>query len=97
MLALALGLLPHLIWAGVVVYAINVTLYRLPVRFHPSEGVDDAFANFTVPDDLMALALQHPEPWAQEDVLKVVRERYEMVRDWNLVRSAMGIGIRTPA
>jgi hypothetical protein len=59
--------------------------------------VDDAFANFTVPDDLMALALQHPEPWAQEDVLKVVRERYEMLRDWNLVRSAMGIGIRTPA
>lgn len=45
-----------------------------------------------VPEDLMALAMQENEPWAQEEVVRVVRERYETLRDWNRVRAAMGIG-----
>lgn len=46
----------------------------------------------TVPEDLVALALQENEPWAQEEVMRAVRERYEDLGDWNAVRSAMGIG-----
>jgi hypothetical protein len=45
-----------------------------------------------VPEDLVALALQENEPWAQEEVMRAVRERYEDLGDWNAVRSAMGIG-----
>lgn len=48
-----------------------------------------------VPEDLMALAMQENESWAQEELMRVMRERYETYRDWNRVRSAMGLGIRT--
>jgi dihydropteroate synthase len=37
---------------------------------------------------LLAFALSHPEEWAQEDVLRAIRERYETTSDWNAVRSA---------
>ena len=40
----------------------------------------------------MALALSHEEEWAQEDVMKAIRERYETTNDWNAVRMAFGIG-----
>ena len=45
-----------------------------------------------VPDDLVAYAMQEREAWAQEEVLRAVRERYEELHDWNKVRSAVGIG-----
>ena len=45
-----------------------------------------------VPEDLMAIAMQENEAWAQEEVLRVIRERYESLQDWNKVRVAMGIG-----
>lgn len=45
-----------------------------------------------VPEDLMALAMQENEAWAQEEMVRVIRERYETLRDWNRVRAAMGIG-----
>jgi hypothetical protein len=32
------------------------------------------------------------EPWAIEDTVKVIKERYVDLRDWNRVRAAMGIG-----
>jgi hypothetical protein len=41
---------------------------------------------------LIAIALQYPESWAQEDMMKVIREKYDTLRDWNLVRSAFGVG-----
>jgi len=50
-----------------------------------------------VPEDLMALAMQENEMWAQEELMRVIRERYEMYRDWNRVRSAMGLGQRADA
>lgn len=46
----------------------------------------------SVPEDLVALALQENEAWAQEEVMRAIRERYEDLGDWNAVRSAMGIG-----
>jgi len=44
-----------------------------------------------IPDDLAALAMQYDEEWAQEDVLKAMRERFEQRKDWNLVRQAYGV------
>lgn len=46
----------------------------------------------TMPTDLMALALAEQDQWAQEDVQKVIWERYHDLGDWNLVRQAVGIG-----
>jgi hypothetical protein len=45
-----------------------------------------------VPEDLLALVASEQTQWAQEDVLRVIKERYEDLRDWNRVRRAMGIG-----
>jgi hypothetical protein len=45
-----------------------------------------------VPDDLVAVAMQENEAWAQEEVLRAITERYEKLQDWNKVRFAMGIG-----
>lgn len=53
-----------------------------------------------IPEDIVALAHTYSEAWAQEDVLKAARERFEATRDsaipvnqrWNLVRKALGIG-----
>ena len=58
----------------------------------PSSAIPEAV---DVPEDLLALAMQENESWAQEELLRVMRERYETYRDWNRVRSAMGLGIRT--
>lgn len=46
----------------------------------------------TIPDDLEAFALGEMEPWAQEQVREVIRERYADLKNWNLVRRAVGIG-----
>jgi hypothetical protein len=31
------------------------------------------------------------EKWAQDSVLKVARERYDELKDWNKVRTALGV------
>jgi hypothetical protein len=84
--------LAALCWPAVAAYAI----WRLaPVaeQFAPRAAravVEEAPAE--VPDDLVALALQQSETWAQEDTVKAMREKYELAKDWNLVRSAFGVG-----
>ena len=45
-----------------------------------------------LPDDLVAWAMQETEKWAQDSALKVARERYDALKDWNRVRAAVGIG-----
>jgi hypothetical protein len=45
-----------------------------------------------VPEDLQAVATQEQAGWAQEEVLRAIRERFEDLKDWNKVRSAFGIG-----
>ena len=65
-------------------------------RAHRPDGPSNAIPEAVdVPEDLLALAMQENEVWAQEELLRVMRERYETYRDWNRVRSAMGLGIRT--
>ena len=50
-----------------------------------------------IPEDLIAVALQENEVWAQEEVTRVIREKYEAYKDWNKVRLAMGLGRRDAA
>ena len=86
------AVLTTLIWAAVAVYAIRqavaVAGQWAPL---PAKVVEDAY-DAAVPEDLVAVAMQYPEAWAQEDMMKVIREKYDTLRDWNLVRSAFGVG-----
>ena len=86
-------LLPHLVWAGVVMYSVT-RLADVVALFVPEKPpvVDDSLPD--VPEDLIALAMAEQETWAQEETLRAMREKYEMFRDWNRVRSAFGVGRR---
>jgi len=88
-----MDLLPHLIWAAVVTYAVirvadTLTLFAPDRTMHqPSDPIE-------VPEDLVALAMTEQEAWAQEETIRAIRERYESLKDWQLVRAAFGIGRR---
>lgn len=77
------------IWAAVTVYAIRQAVAVVD-RIIPQKSKEQPYVS--IPDDLMALAMSQTEAWAQEDLLRVVREKYEDLRDWNRVRAAMNIG-----
>lgn len=83
----------HLLWAAVVVYAIR-TVAGVVREFRP--GAEAASVVIPppveVPEDLQAVATQEQAGWAQEEVLRAIRERFEDLKDWNKVRSAFGIG-----
>lgn len=85
-------MLAHLIWAGVAVYAID-RLRDVAIRFAPATPAPSTLPDpIEVPEDLMAVAMQEREAWAQEEVLRAIRERYEELKDWNKVRAAVGVG-----
>lgn len=74
--------------------AVVASVYRLAAaweRFVPAPPVvqDDPVE---IPEDLVALAMAHRESWAQEDLLRVIREQYAELQDWNRVRASMNIG-----
>ena len=83
----------HLLWALVACYAIW-RFAAVAEQFAPRDlaSAADVDAPVEVPDDLVALAMQEREAWAQEETLRAMRERYESSGDWNLVRSAFGVG-----
>jgi len=85
-------MLIHLLWAAVAVYAIH-RIGDIVVRFAPARP-EAALppAPVEIPEDLVAVANQERESWAQEEVLRVIRERYEDLKDWNRVRAAFGVG-----
>jgi hypothetical protein len=88
---LVLGVL----WPLVALYAVakacqTVALFA-PVPVVPESKQESAY-DATLPEDLIAVAMQYPDAWAQEDMVKVIREKYDTLRDWNLVRSAFGVG-----
>ena len=73
----------------------RVAEVRVPREPFPSApGIPPAVE---VPDDLIAVAMQENEVWAQEEMTRVIREKYEQYRDWNKVRAAMGFGRRDDA
>lgn len=44
-----------------------------------------------IPPDLEGLAMMESELHAQESVREAIREAYEKYRDWNKVRTALGV------
>lgn len=82
-----------LIWAGVAVYGIS-RWADVVEQFAPMAHTPPPAEMIDVPDDLIALASEERETWAQEETLRAMRERYELSGDWNVVRSAFGIGRR---
>lgn len=93
------SLLTHTLWAGVALYAVReaVKLGRAVWVKGPDVPVVAPVSNADVPDDLIAVAMQENEPWAQEELMRVIRERYETYHDWNRVRASMGVGRRDDA
>lgn len=87
-----LSLLPHLIWAGVAIFAIR-HLAAAMQQFAPAPA-SEASVLEELPEDLVALAMTEQETWAQEEVVRAMRERYDTLKDWNLVRAAFGVGRR---
>ena len=87
-----LSLLPHLIWAGVAIFAIR-RLAAVIEQFAPESAAQTTVPE-ELPEDLVALAMTEQETWAQEEVVRAMRERYDTLKDWNLVRAAFGVGRR---
>jgi hypothetical protein len=82
----------HLLWAAVVVYAVY-TVADVARQFAPMPpSLPSPMAPVDVPEDLIAVANQEQVGWAQEEVLRAIRERYDELKDWNKVRSAFGVG-----
>ena len=93
-MSIVVALLAALAWPAAIVYAV----WRLaPVleTFAPERAYNEAsateIADSRIPPDLAGLARQYPDAWAQEDIMQVIRERYAEYKDWNKVRSAMGV------
>jgi hypothetical protein len=63
-------------------------------RAEPMPSAPNVPIPVEIPEDLIAVALQENEVWAQEELTRVIREKYEQYRDWNRVRMAMGLGRR---
>lgn len=89
-----LALLPHVIWAAVAVYAIRQTVAVVSAHREALKQASAPLVPVEVPEDLVALASEERELWAQEETLRAMRERYDALGDWNKVRSAFGIGRR---
>ena len=86
-------MLVHLLWAAVAVYTVH-RLAHLAERLVPPapEAAPLPTPIVEIPDDLVAVAMQEREAWAQEETLRAIRERYEDLQDWNRVRAAVGVG-----
>lgn len=84
----------RILWPLAVIYAVHrlcetASLFA-PVR--ETKQVEDDAYSAVVPEDLVAVAMQYPDGWAQEDMMKAIREKYDALRDWNAVRAAFGVG-----
>jgi transcription elongation factor GreA-like protein len=82
----------HVLWASVAVYALHTVLQAVALFAPTIENEDFPNELVEVPDDLLAVASQERESWAQEEVVRAMRERYEELKDWNKVRGAFGVG-----
>jgi hypothetical protein len=85
------SLVIHSLWAAVAVYFVH-TAAGVVREFKAAPVAPVLPPPVEIPEDLVAVANQEREPWAQEEVLRSIRERYEDLRDWNRVRSAFGVG-----
>lgn len=79
-----------LLWPFVAGYAIWRFAQVLEL-FAPAPPVRTEPYELVVPDDITGWVAGYPEPWAQEDAMKSIRERYAESRDWNIVRRGLGL------
>ena len=86
-----MSLVIHSLWAAVAVYFVH-TAAGVVREFKAAPVAPVLPPPVEIPEDLVAVANQEREPWAQEEVLRSIRERYEDLRDWNRGRSAFGVG-----
>ena len=86
-----MSLVIHSLWAAVAVYFVH-TAAGVVREFKAAPVAPVLPPPVEIPEDLVAVANQEREPWAQEEVLRSIRERYEDLRDWNRVRGAFGVG-----
>lgn len=83
-----------LIQWGVIAYGVwrvSAAAEAIARRCWPDTPLPDV--PIPLPQDLLAVALSHNEEWAQEEVMKAMRERYALTQDWNVVRQAFGVGM----
>lgn len=95
--AIVASLITHSLWAVVATYAIVTAKAVVLAVFDKAKAPAKADEEIVIPEDLHALALSESETWAQEETLRAVRESYDIHKDWNRVRFAMGIGQRGDA
>lgn len=85
------GLLAALAWAALaafVVFRADTFAHRWLDRVKP----EHRSLSIEVPDDLVGMAMQESDRWAQDQTLEAIRERYEKLQDWNKVRAAFSLG-----
>jgi hypothetical protein len=83
------------LWAGALAFAAHrlaVAWERVAALHHPAPPPQPTVVE--IPEDLLAVALQETETWAQEEVIRAIREKYELFSDWNRVRASFGVGRR---
>lgn len=101
-----LPLLVILVAAGFVWWRVERVLDRVVAAYHASRAADrdvrsreiaiqervhrETIDDEPMPPDLFALSQRESEPWAQDDMLKTMRDIYRETRDWNVVRAKMG-------
>lgn len=86
------GFLAALVWAllgGLFLWRLDRFAHRWLAVARSDDGTD---GTVVVPDDLVGLAMNESEKWAQDSVLEAIKERYSKLLDWNKVRRAMGVG-----
>ena len=76
------------LWPLVVAYGLW-RFAQVAERFAPK--VEEKREPVIVPDDLVGWAQTYPDQWAQDDAIRVITEKYAMLRDWNKVRVAVGL------
>lgn len=81
-----------LLWVAAFVFAVQRFSTVLSLFAPISNSEELKKFDLEVPNDLVAISLQENETWAQEEVMRVIKERFEALGDWNKVRTAMGVG-----
>jgi hypothetical protein len=86
------GLMASVLWAAVALAALHKAdqwVSKVLARWvQHGEGPEQ----IRIPNDLMALSNMESEIHAQESVRDAILEAWERYKDWNKVRTALGVG-----
>ena len=71
-------------------YLIGKRFAAVLERFAPPVPEPNPY-DTSVPEDIIAYIASHQDAWAQEDVTRVVQEKYAELKSWNRVRRALDL------